>query len=152
MRYWGVGFLIFLVDRLTKYGALEYLSQCSYSLHESVRFCLLFNQGISWGMFSTNDQFYTSIMTLCLLALTVCIGWYAYNRTNGYVLLGYTAIFWGSLSNIVDRIFYPGVIDFIALSYKQYTFPLFNIADVAIVAGVFVVLCVSYYNERSCGT
>ena len=44
----------------------------------------------------------------------------------------------GSLANIIDRIIYSGVIDFIAFHVGPYHWPIFNLADCAIVVGVLI--------------
>lgn len=62
-------------------------------------------------------------------------------------LVGLIAIIAGSLSNIVDRFIYGGVIDFIELSYNQWIWPVFNVADVAIVCGIGLILYDCYAHE-----
>ncbi len=51
-------------------------------------------------------------------------------------IVPHVAIIVGALSNVWDRIVYPGVVDFIVVSAYGWQFPTFNIADVAIVLGV----------------
>jgi len=49
---------------------------------------------------------------------------------------GYAAVVAGALSNVFDRFWYTGVIDFIDIHYGGWHYPTFNIADVAIVCGI----------------
>jgi len=61
---------------------------------------------------------------------------YTYRRyKQSQVVVGELLVITGSISNLVDRIIYGGVIDFVALSYKSWTWPVFNVADMGIVIG-----------------
>jgi signal peptidase II len=66
-----------------------------------------------------------------------------YQRLHTLERVGYALIAWGGVSNIFDRVFYGGVIDYINF------FGLFicNIADIMVVGGVILVLGHSFYTE-----
>ncbi len=57
----------------------------------------------------------------------------------------------GSVSNILDRVVYGGVVDFIHVHINGWSFAVFNIADVAIVVGVCIMMLQEVYdnNEKS---
>ena len=59
---------------------------------------------------------------------------------RGINVLGEVMVIAGSSSNIIDRMVRGGVVDFIEFSYKNWAWPTFNIADAAIVVGVFFML------------
>jgi signal peptidase II len=50
----------------------------------------------------------------------------------------------GSLSNLVDRLWYKAVLDFIELYIGPYSWPVFNVADVCIVIGIGGILLRSW--------
>ena len=58
----------------------------------------------------------------------------------GKNILGEIFVLSGAISNIIDRFYYHGVIDFISLHWKKYYWPIFNLADLFIVLGVFLML------------
>ena len=66
---------------------------------------------------------------------------------RGESILGHVCVIAGSVANIVDRIVYHGVIDFIVVSFRHYSWPVFNIADMAIVAGVVIIFWHTIKNE-----
>jgi len=69
--------------------------------------------------------------------ITVGLCFYAYhNDARGRSIIGEICIIAGSFYNLIDRVLYGGVIDFIILSYANVSWPVFNIADVMIVIGV----------------
>jgi signal peptidase II len=66
---------------------------------------------------------------------------YAYHQyLCGNSIIGEVCVVTGSLSNLIDRVVYHGVIDFIILSYNDFSWPVFNIADTIIVLGVGIMI------------
>ncbi len=61
---------------------------------------------------------------------------------------GYNLIIGGALGNLFDRAFRGGVFDFIAIHYNDYYFPVFNIADMFISIGVFVIMLETILNNK----
>ena len=51
------------------------------------------------------------------------------------------------ISNLIDRVFYKNVIDFLSFTIFSYKFPVFNIADIGITIGVFLYLLVNLKEE-----
>lgn len=127
---------ILIFDRLTKFLALTYLKN-PYTINQYFSFELTFNRGISWGIFHNAADIFFIIISLFIATITFLLAvhaYYLYNKKK--YIFGHVCIIVGSISNLIDRIIYSGVIDFILLSYKNYSWPIFNIADVAIVAGI----------------
>ena len=61
-----------------------------------------------------------------------------YKKINNIILIGIGSIIAGGIGNLIDRIFRMYVIDFIDFS-KIIDFPIFNIADICVVIGVFII-------------
>lgn len=128
-------------DQLTKLIVLYTLAknQVVY-IFSFFNFVLVFNTGVSFGMFQSNGML--GFWILILIASGLCV-WLCYimsqsnNRTEH---ISYSLIIGGALGNIMDRFFYGGVVDFLQFHIKKYYWPAFNIADSAIVIGVALVL------------
>ncbi len=70
-------------------------------------------------------------------------------KNNMLQLISLSLIFGGAVGNYIDRLHYGYVIDFIDFQWKlNYSFPTFNIADSAIVTGVFF-LIISIVKEKT---
>ncbi|MCC7414911.1 MAG: signal peptidase II [Epsilonproteobacteria bacterium] len=129
---------VFIADRASKTYALQNFVE-SVQLNRFISVELVFNRGISWGMLRFDDHrlfllVSVLVITVCLLlALYACKRWY-----ESKLIIGETMVFAGALSNVLDRFWYGGVVDFIIISYESWVFPIFNIADVCIVGGVFL--------------
>lgn len=139
--YAFVAVILFCIDRATKYIALEYCAQETVSINQFLSYELVFNRGISWGLFDTHNALLFLLVSLSIALVTLCVGYHAYHLyRHNFSITGHVLILVGSLSNIIDRIYYGGVIDFILLSYKHYSWPVFNVADMAIVMGVIIIM------------
>lgn len=135
--YLVLGTLIFIIDRATKLAALAHCLQGSYIVNQFLSFEVVFNRGISWGMLHSASDVVFGIVSLIIAIVTGALCWYAYhNYKSGNPIIGEVFIIAGSLSNLIDRVVYNGVVDFIILSYGDVSWPVFNIADAAIVLGV----------------
>ena len=84
----------------------------------------------------------TWIVTLISLMIIMGVIYYVYkNRpSNNIENIGYGMIIGGALGNFIDRIIYGYVIDFIDINLFGWNYPVFNIADMMIVIGVFLLV------------
>jgi signal peptidase II len=97
------------------------------------------NKGVSYGMLSgvVGPQALSSFALLASFALIV---WLAKGATNRVMAWSLGLIIGGAVGNAIDRFHLGGVADFFQLHAFGYTWYIFNIADVAIVAGVLGLL------------
>lgn len=139
--YFLIAGIVFVLDRLTKNWALENCSVEPCRINDFLSFELLFNRGISWGMFHSTSDTTFMIVTFGIIGIIAVLGLYTFVRWNNTEwVIGETLVLAGSLSNIVDRFLYHGVVDFILLSAKGFSWPVFNIADACIVCGVCMMI------------
>ena len=131
---------VFLLDRITKYYALiSCLEQCKVNTFLS--FEVVVNRGISWGLLHSDGSALFLFVTFLITAITLSFVFYAYLRLmQGFIIIGETLVIAGSLCNLIDRAWYKGVIDFIVLSYHDWSWPVFNIADAVIITGVGIMI------------
>jgi len=147
LSYTVVFVLVFIADRITKFFALQ-LHDSRYDVNPFLSFDLVFNRGVSWSMLYFHDDARFFLVTGLVMAITCLVTWVAYQRWQAYkVIIGEILVLAGGISNIIDRFIYRGVIDFIVLSYNDWVFPAFNIADVAIVFGVLCMGVIHFYES-----
>jgi len=129
-----------LCDRITKLLALN-LCTSPVQFGQFVQCEVVFNRGISWSLLASSSEKIFWVITGIIIAITGFILWRLSQRAaQGKNSAGEFLVFSGSISNIFDRFMYGGVVDFIELSWKEYSFPVFNLADCYIVIGVMVML------------
>lgn len=96
------------------------------------------NTGGAWSILEGNQLLLISISMTFLIILAL----YIKKETNltNLSLTSYSLIIGGIIGNLIDRIFLNGVIDFLSFKIVNYYFPIFNIADIAIVIGVMLLM------------
>lgn len=105
---------------------------------------LAWNVGISFGWFQNDGWIAQTILTLVKAAAVVALAiWMAWSRTMlATIALG--LIIGGAIGNAIDRFAYGAVVDFalfhVEIAGKTFNWYVFNLADVAIVAGVAALL------------
>ena len=109
---------------------------------------LAWNVGISFGWFQNDSQLaQISLMIIKAVAVIVLAIWMARSRTAlATIALG--LIIGGAIGNGIDRFAYGAVVDFalfhVQIGGKPFNWYVFNLADVAIVAGVAALLYDSF--------
>jgi signal peptidase II len=107
------------------------------------------NLGISYGLLSQHES---SQWVLAGLAIVISLGlacWLARGGTNRVWAASLGLIIGGAVSNAIDRMWLGGVADFFSLHVLGFYWYVFNIADVAIVAGVIGLLYDSLRESRN---
>jgi len=100
-------------------------------------FELAFNRGISWGMFYSKHNGFFMALSACIVGIICALAWHTYTRyVAGRSVYAELMVLAGAISNVVDRVLYQGVIDFVHFHIGTWSWPRFNIADVAIVLGI----------------
>lgn len=127
---------ILVTDFLSKQWALQ-SAQREVVLNRYVSCEVLTNRGISWGLFhhATNPVFIMLSVIISLLVVLLC-GYTVFRFMKGFPIFAETLILAGACGNLIDRVLYRGVIDFLVVHAGSIYFPVFNFADAAIVVGV----------------
>ncbi len=137
--------LVFILDRLTKHLVLL----ADFQRIELLPFLALvkvWNRGVAFGIFSSADAANLVFALLTALALLVIL--FLSRRAGSFARLGYGLIFGGGLANLLDRIVFGGVLDFIDLHARGLHWPAFNVADLSITIGV-VILAFAYSKKEA---
>ena len=143
-------FIVFFLDRVSKYIILrlsEPLGELNISIISFLNFNLIWNNGIAFGLFSFEQDFYYNLLTLIIISITSVISWFAY-RANGMEKISYLMIIGGSIGNIFDRIYYSSVLDFIDISINNFHWFIFNVADMFISIGVILLITLEFFKKK----
>ncbi|MBQ4473279.1 MAG: signal peptidase II [Lachnospiraceae bacterium] len=141
--------LLVLIDQLTKYWARTWLSVKGpvVLIPGALELRYLTNQGSAWGMLSGQMVFFY-IFTILALGILGFV-WYRIPAEKKYrkLLLIMTFMIAGALGNLIDRVIFRYVIDFIYISLID--FPIFNVADmyVTIPAAFLVLFVLTVYKD-----
>lgn len=141
---YGLAIAVFILDQLAKYWIVEVVQLQQHGWVPVAPFLTLTwvaNYGVSLGLFQAGNDTMRWLLVAGTGAIAALVGmWIARERVRGDVIaLG--LVLGGALGNIVDRIRYGYVVDFIHVQYGWFDFKyVFNVADAAISVGVILLL------------
>ncbi len=139
-----VALAIFLLDQLSKWYVWSVLDIASRPRPRVLPFLdlvLVWNPGISFGMLQSNSSL--AAMLLTLFALVVSVGLLVWMKRTRSALLGVALglAVGGAIGNALDRVRWGQVLDFLYVHLGWFNWwPVFNIADAAIVAGFLLIV------------
>lgn len=139
-------FVIVLVgDQVTKYLALQHLSESKLIqvIPGVFNLTLVFNRGAAFGMFGNLPDTLRRVVLVLVSAIALVVVFRFMCKEakhDRYAQLALVAILSGAIGNIIDRVRFDAVVDFLDFYYGTYHWPAFNIADSAISLGVFVLV------------
>lgn len=148
-----VGLMIVALDQITK----AYIAQ-SMDLHQSIPiipgyFSLTYirNPGAAFGILASNSSGFrlvfflvTSVFAIGLL-ITI---FFRLHPNDWWGLLTVSSIFGGAIGNLIDRLRFGEVIDFLDFYVNGYHWPAFNVADTAISLGVCSLFLLFAFEKR----
>lgn len=136
---------ILAADQFTKYLIPKYYETQGLMMGESTRFIpkvlditYIHNDGAAWGMLGGYTWLLLSVTIVVMLAvIALLLKW---GLRDKVIFWSAMLILSGGIGNMIDRIFRGGnVIDFLHFEFWP-TFPVFNVADCAIVVGAGLIL------------
>ena len=149
--YFAFIVLIFAADRVTKIIILNIFKTSDFTsikINSFLNFSLVWNDGIAFGLFSLEKNFYYNILTSIILLITIFIIFMGYRASNMFEKLSYFMIAGGASGNIFDRLYYSSVVDFIDITIANFHWFIFNVADIFITLGIVILLSREFVNKK----
>ena len=140
-----VSIFLIILDFITKLFIVNFLKNDVFLVSNIFYLTFVTNTGTFWGLFSDTNMFFI-ILSLVILSILIyiIIKKINLNKINKYL---YSLIISGVIGNLIDRIIRGYVVDFIGIRIFDYSFPIFNLADVYIVIGVLLFMIIGDKNE-----
>ena len=141
-------------DRASKYG-MEQLTRGATGGHCCRISPTLFtlNAGIAFGLFSESDFKWVSLLLVTASTVIILLlVWLLVSRARGGTAsqAGLALIAGGAAGNLLDRLLYGGVTDFLELDAGNFRWPAFNLADSAITIGAVLIILDLFSGEKGC--
>jgi signal peptidase II len=159
----AVAILGFSLDQLTKWWILEFLLPCffgetgpdcqvnspSITVTPFFNLVMAWNRGVSFGMFAHEAEIMPYMLIAVALAITgVMVVWLRRtDRVFQAVAIG--AVIGGAIGNVIDRLRFGAVADFLDVHVAGWHWPAFNVADSFICVGVAMLLWDGFRSERT---
>ncbi len=146
----GVAAAVVVIDQLTKWWAVERLSDGRVELIGSLQLNLVRNYGSAFSIGGGSG--WGGLVSILGLGIIVGLLWFARSMTTRLGLVALGLVIGGAVGNLIDRaarsdrgFMGGGVVDFVDLQW----WPVFNVADAAVVIGVVTLLVVTLVGDQS---
>ena len=141
---------IFFLDRASKIYLLNLEisgTTIDFYINPFLNLYLVWNTGIGFGLVALDSSIYYHIITGIILIVNFILI-YLILRSKGIYAYLLALIIGGALGNLVDRIYYHAVPDFIDLHVENYHWFIFNVADIFITLGIIGLLIVEITKKE----
>lgn len=146
----GLAIIVAVTDQLAKAWARASLG-APMEVAPFLNLELSSNRGVTFGLLSGEGEARRWLLTALAVAIAAAFLTAAWRSRRLALALPFGAVAGGALGNIVDRVRQGAVTDFIDLHLGDWRWPAFNLADVAIVCGVAVLLWASARSRKGGG-
>lgn len=155
LRFLSISAIVLLLDQATKQwidGSMKLYQ--TVELNAFFQLTYLRNSGAAFSFLSDaggwQRWFFVGLALIVSVAIVVWVA--RLPKNDKWMAVSLTLILGGALGNVIDRILYGYVIDFIDVFYGDWHWPAFNIADSAICVGVVMMLLDSFRKETGSTT
>ena len=152
LHWWWLTGPMILIDQLTKWIVSVELDEFDriniLPIFDLVRF---HNEGAAFSFLSEAGGWQKWLFSGIAAIVSLGIVWYQWTLPKtGYRVLssGLALILAGAIGNLIDRLMYGYVIDFLLFYYEDLAYPAFNVADSSIFVGVVLVLYDGFFLEK----
>ncbi len=136
--------LVAALDQLSKWAVLEIFMDPPrvIKLLPFFDLVLVYNRGASFGILNMSAQWVPWLLTGVAIVMVIALLVWLRRAENRFLAAALGLIIGGAVGNGVDRVVRDrhAVVDFIDIYVGAYHWPAFNVADSAIVVGVFIIL------------
>lgn len=142
LRYVWLSGLVLVLDQLSKLAILQAFREFEVMVIWPVfNLTLVYNEGAAFSFLADAGGWQqTFFIALALVVSVVLLVWLASLRDDRLTATALALLLGGAVGNLVDRIAYGKVVDFLQWHWEAYYFPSFNVADSAITLGVILLL------------
>jgi len=144
--------MIVLVDQLSKAVILK-----SMPLHHSIPvipgffdITFIFNPGGAFGFLADQHPLLRHVFFLGMTSMAICFIFFLYRKippTHSLLATAFALIIGGAVGNLIDRVRFEKVVDFLDFYLGTYHWPAFNVADSAISVGMAIFVYHLVFNK-----
>lgn len=151
IAYFTISIVTIILDQVTKW-----IASANLAMHDPVpvmpsfNFTLMHNYGAAFSFLSDAGGWQRWFFTIVAAVISVVlIVWIVRLKPHEKWLgIGLSLVLGGAIGNLIDRVSYGYVVDFIQWYYDRFYWPAFNIADSAIFVGTGILLCSTFFVKE----
>ncbi len=146
--YYAIAIIVIIVDQFTKWLVVQNMElRQSIPIIENVFHLTSHrNAGAAFGML----QGQMWLFFIATIAVLIIVPYYIQKEGKNNPLFGITMglVLGGAIGNFIDRLLFGEVVDFLDVYIGTYNFPIFNVADSALVVGVGMLIIYVFKEEK----
>jgi signal peptidase II len=139
--------VVVIIDQVSKLAVRFYLEygRPYQILGDFFRLTYVENPGMAFGIRIGSQLLFT---VFALVATVVILVYIVKARAEKYPLrFSLALIFGGAIGNLIDRLLYGKVVDFLEFGVARFRWPIFNIADSAVTIGMIVLIALIIFDH-----
>ncbi len=141
--YIAIAVVLVVIDQVSKHIAQQnLLGQPLIDVLPILQWGLVFNSGAAFGFLDQAGgiQHYFFVALASVMSVVLLVWLWRVFTDNRLLSYGLVMVLAGAIGNLIDRLHYQHVIDFIFLHYQNWYFPAFNVADMVITFGAICLI------------
>ena len=152
-RFFAIILLVVVCDQLSKLWILQ-----NFALYDSTviipglfNLTFLRNTGAAFGMFAGQAVWWRQLFFIGVAVIALVVILFMHRKLgpqNSMYTISLALIGGGAIGNLIDRVLYGSVIDFLDVYIGSHHWPAFNVADSAITVGVCIFLLTQFLEDR----
>lgn len=149
-RWWVIPLIVIVIDHAIKgliqlqlpYGA-------SIALTEFFNLVHVWNTGAAFGFLATEPGWQRYFFIALAAAVSVTLAWMLRKPLPRGQALAFSLIIGGALANAIDRLVRGYVVDFLDFHWRDWHWPAFNAADIALTLGASLIIAGAIFDDRA---
>jgi signal peptidase II len=149
-RWFALAAAVILLDQLTKWAVLEnFVYGERREITGFFNLVLVYNKGAAFSMFASADGWQTPLLILFAIVAAGIVSYLIVrNREKRVLCLGLALILGGALGNLIDRLRFGHVVDFLDFHAMGWHWPAFNVADSGITVGALLLILDGFVHHE----
>jgi signal peptidase II len=135
--------IVLILDQISKYWVLEIIHLPEIGgidVWSFFRLTFVGNAGVSMGLLTADTDLARWLLTFVTAGIALAVALWLRKEKNQTEITALGLVLGGAMGNIIDRVRFGYVVDFLHFFWAQYSFWVFNLADAAITLGVILLL------------
>lgn len=148
MFYYLIALAVILIDQVTKWMIVKemYYGQSITVIENFLYITSHRNRGAAWGILQGQMWFFYLITVVVVVALIIYIQ--KLKKQDKWFGIALALMLGGAIGNFIDRVVRKEVVDFVNTYIFTYDFPIFNVADSALVVGVIIMFIMTLFEGK----
>ncbi|GAB1806627.1 signal peptidase II [Priestia megaterium] len=148
MFYYLIALVVILIDQVTKWMIVKemYYGQSITVIENFLYITSHRNRGAAWGILQGQMWFFYLITVVVVVGLIIYIQ--KLKKQDKWFGIALALMLGGAIGNFIDRVVRKEVVDFVNTYIFTYDFPIFNVADSALVVGVIIMFIMTLFEGK----